>query len=155
MIVKDRLQQVLAATNTLTKTRVLIGIPESEDARDDGEIGNAALGHLHENGSPSQNIPARPFLVPGVKNAQPQITAQMKRAGIAAMNGNQAGVTAALNGAGLVAVNAVKAKVVNGPFVPLSPKTIEARIRKGRNGDKPLLDTTQMFKAITFILRKR
>ena len=152
---KDVAAKVFAATKLLTKTDVLVGIPASENARDDGPIGNAALGYLHDTGSPANNIPARPFMGPGIAEGKSEITRQFRKAGDAAMRGDKAGVLAGLTGAGIAAENAVKKKITEGPFVPLSEKTIKARQRRGRTGIKPLIDTGQLRRSITHVLRTR
>ncbi len=152
-VVKDNVKAFTALTKMLTRTAVLVGIPESANARDDGKIGNATIGYLNETGSPSQNIPPRPHLVPGVEEAKGAIVKQMERAGRAALDGNSAGITAAMNGAGLAAQNAVQAKITAGPFVPLADKTTAKRRAKGRTGTKPLLDTGECRRSITYVIR--
>jgi len=52
----------------VTEKAVTIGIHEDETARNDPDSGitNASLGAVHEFGSDAVNIPARPWLYPGV-----------------------------------------------------------------------------------------
>jgi hypothetical protein len=40
-------------------------------------------------------------------------------------------------------------------FAPLAAATLAARRRKGRTGTKPLIDTGQLRRAITYVLRRK
>lgn len=62
----DNAKAILDALRSLTKKDVLVGIPSEDSGRDDVPFGNAGIGYLNEYGSPEQNIPPRPHLVPGV-----------------------------------------------------------------------------------------
>jgi hypothetical protein len=150
-ITKDRVPALLKAVRDLTKQEVLVGIPAENAGRDDdAPINNAELGYIHEFGAPAANIPPRPFLVPGITGAESRFTPHMEAAAGAAIDGNEGRVSQGLNRAGIVAASAVKTKIDEGPFAPLSEVTIE---RKG--SDKPLLDTGQMRNAVTHVVRKK
>ena len=61
---------------------VLVGIPELDSKRKDDDekpepINNAALLAINEFGSPIQNIPARPVMSIGIRNAQEEIAETM------------------------------------------------------------------------------
>jgi hypothetical protein len=156
---------IVAAVESLAKKRVLVGIPADSDknTRASGPMTNAALGYIHENGAPSVNIPARPFLVPGVQNAQSAMTPHLEAAARAAVAGDEQKMLQALNAVGLVAQNAVKAKITDGPFEPLKPGTVARRMRtKARRRRKvvtasadahPLIDTGQLRNSITYVVR--
>jgi hypothetical protein len=139
-------QDRIAALNKLASTRVLIGIPSDDPARrltmaQEGAnmmrggtaghptITNAALGYIHEFGSPARNIPARPFLRNGVEDSQPKWENYMQQAATAAMEGKDDVMDKALNAAGETAVLAVKAKIVAGIPPPIKPATMAARAR--------------------------
>lgn len=150
-ITKDRVPAMLKAVRDLVKQEVLVGIPSENAGRDEGApINNAELGYLHEYGAPAANIPARPFLVPGVEGAESKFTPHLKAAAQAAISGEGGRVAQGLGRAGIVAATAVKRKIDEGPFAPLSEATIQ---RKG--SDKPLLDTGQMRNAVTSVVRKK
>lgn len=152
-ILVDKVNAVIEGIQKLALNRVLVGIPSDRTNRADGEITNAALGYIHENGAPEVGIPARPFLVPGVKDAQGTTIIGMRAATDAAFEGRPAEVTRQFNKVGLQAVNAVKARINAGPPPPLKPGTIAARKRRGRTGTKPLIDTGQLRNAITYVIR--
>lgn len=155
-ITKDRLPDLLKAIRDLTSKEVLVGIPDTAAGRDgDGPISNAEIGYLMETGSPSQNIPERPHLVPGVQVAREKIERRMKAGAEAALSGKSADIDATLTAVGITAENAVKAKITEGPFAALSPKTLAKRRAKGRTGEKPLIDTGQYRRTITHVVRKK
>lgn len=157
-IIVDRVKELKDSINSLASQRVFVGIPAAKAGREETEgkpINNATLGYIHEFGAPEANIPARPFLIPGVKNAQKETVVRLRQAGKAALEGRKADVDKALNAAGLGAQNSVRRKITEGPFVPLKPATLAARRRKGRKGTKPLIDTTQLRSAISYVIGKR
>lgn len=180
-IVKDDVAKIIKEITRLTGQQVLVGVPDSKTERDD-TMTNAALAYIHDNGSPAANIPPRPFMAPGIKNAEKPIAANMKKAVNAALDNDQRRVDAALNSAGLAASSSVREAVEDGDFVPLSPSTIANRYRqrgtKGqREGEKayqslidqgikpeqaqaqagihPLVNTGEMRNSITYVLRKK
>jgi hypothetical protein len=155
-ITKDRVPDLLKAIRELTSKEVLVGIPDTSAGRNDEDaISNAEIGYLMETGSPSQNIPERPHLVPGVQAAREKIEKRMKSGAEAALSGKSSDVDATLTAVGITAENAVKAKITDGPFVALSPKTLAKRRAKGRTGEKPLIDTGQYRRAITHVIRRK
>jgi hypothetical protein len=145
-ILTDNLAKVLASVAKIAKQSVLVGIPEGSD-RKDGEASNAAIAYWMEYGVPSQNIPARPFASTGIEDAKERITAQLSKGSKALMDGDLHKADQALNAAGLIAVNSIKNKITDGDFEPLKPATVK---RKG--SDKPLIDSSQMRNAITYLV---
>jgi hypothetical protein len=151
---RDRLKEVVEALSSLPERDVLVGIPEETTGRQaSGTITNAQLGYIHEFGAPEANIPARAFLMPGIRNAKNKVAGYFRRAGVEALNGNAAGVTRALNSAGLAAAASAQRKITAGPFEPLKPATLAARRRRGRTGTRPLIDTAQLRRSLTYVVR--
>ena len=158
---KDTIERVLAM---LRKSKVLVGIP-AEAGRDDGGPSNAVIGYLMEYGAPENNIPARPFLIPGVEGVEDKITKELVRgaqqATAVALHPSggferaSAEAEKALQRIGLTAQNAVRSRITEGPFAPLSPVTIKRRRAKGRTGDKPLVDTGQLRRSVTYVVKVR
>lgn len=127
---KDELAAVLQSIHSLVGKQVLVGIPEDKSDREDGApISNAEIGYIAENGAPGANVPARPWLAPGIQDAEPAISRDMEKAVNAAIDKKSAAVDAALNAAGLAGQSAAKAKIRSGDFAPLSPRTVAARYR--------------------------
>lgn len=130
---------VIKALNDLSKTSVLVGIPADAKSRTASEwlnmtkgvagITNAALGYMMETGSPAQNIPARPWLKPGVAESKSRWSPYLEQACQAALNGDTGVMERALNAAGNVAATAVKKKITAGIPPPIKPSTMAARAR--------------------------
>lgn len=151
----DNAQSILDALKTLVNKDVLVGIPESKDERDDGDIGNAAIGRINEDGSPLQNIPARPHLKPGVRSVEQDFMPHLKSAARKALEGDAEGAVTSLDRAGTVAANGVKRYITITGFTPLADTTIANRLRRGRTGNKPLIDTGEYRRSITHIVRDK
>jgi hypothetical protein len=126
------LREVVAA---LTKNDLLIGIPDDKDGRksEDGDIGNAGIGFVQENGEPENNLPKRPFLHPGFERAKPAIVEELKAGGTAAMT----------------------IIVKQEGFEPLADTTLYERARMGFSGTKALIRSAQLLNSITFVIRGR
>jgi len=150
-VTKDGTKKLFQSVNALTKKAVYVGIPEGENARPDGPVGNATIGYIHETGSPSQNIPARPWLEPGIAEGKDAIAKQFKRGAQLALAGKDVGP--ALHAAGLAGQSAAQNKITEGPFAPLSEKTLSARRRRGRTGTKPLIDTGELRRSVSYVVR--
>ncbi|WP_307744470.1 hypothetical protein [uncultured Pantoea sp.] len=151
----DKAQSILDALKTLADKDVLVGIPESKDERDDGDIGNAAIGYINENGSPALNIPARPHLKPGVRSVEQDYLPHLRAAAQKALEGNAEGAVTSLDRAGTVAANGVKRYITITGFTPLADATIANRLRRGRTGNKPLIDTGEYRRSITHVVRDK
>lgn len=167
----DNAAAVLASLKSIAAKDVLVGIPEDRSERDDVPFGNAGIGYINENGSPAQNIPARPHLVPGVRSVQDQTVPHLHAAAQAAMSGNTAAAEMELNRAGALAASGVKRYITTANFVPLAESTLAGRAARGRKGAaieltnraaggapdnsnaRPLIDTGQYRRAITYVVR--
>lgn len=173
----DRLPAVLKAMAGLVQQDVLVGVPASSvDRREPGQMNNATLAYIHDTGAPAANIPARPFMGPGIRAEQDEITDRLKKAAGAALDGNQARVQQQLTGAGVAGQSGVRGAINDGVPPPLATSTLKARLRqtqRGREGvrqelanraageapstdlAKPLVNTGQMRNAITYVVRSK
>lgn len=185
-ITKDKVNSVIGAITQLVGKQVLVGIPEAETARqDDGSNShptNAGLGYIHEFGSPRANIPARPFLIPGVRKATSSVMPHLRGACAAALDGKPDTADKELVSAGLIAESSAKREITTGDFVPLKPETVAWRfLQRGTKtrraseeryldlidqgvspadaqsaaGIRPLINTGQLRAAITSVVRKK
>jgi len=177
-VIIDKTLEVFEAILELAAHKVMVGIPSENADRHEGGITSAQLGYIHEFGAPEKNIPARPFLVPGVKSVQKEINEGFKKAGELAMDGKKESVMRQLHRIGLLAQNAVRKKISEGIPPPLAPSTIAGRIRrikgKKRRGKidaaiaagtpmskqggaegifTPLIITGQLMRAVTYVIR--
>ena len=108
--------------------------------------------YIREHGSPMMSIPPRPVLQPAIEDRKPEISMVLADAGRAALLNDVAVYEANLNKAGMVAASAAQGWFENpqNDWPPNSPRTIR---RKG--SDQPLVDTGEMRKAITYIVRDK
>lgn len=152
----DRLKEVLQSISGLVDKQVLVGIPDSAPERKDDEpLSNAAIGYIQETGSPANNLPARPFLVPGVASAEEKTVPQLQKAVEAALDGDLPRAEKRMASAGLAAQSSVRAKINSGIAPQLKASTLAARRRRGRTGTVPLIDTGQLRNSITYVIRKK
>jgi hypothetical protein len=150
-ITKDRLEEVQRAVLAADEFEVLVGFPEGGPARLHDTITNAELAYIHDRGAPAANIPARPFLEPGINNAIPIVDRIAKAAIRTALDtGNVAAIRQGLDRMGHAAVGEVQRKIATGPFVPLAPATIAAK-----GSSTPLIDTAQMRQAVSYEVRRK
>lgn len=157
-ITADHLQDVVKAIHRLTGQEILVGVPQANTARrndDNTSITNAEIGYIMETGSPAMNIPARPFLVPGVEAVQKDVTKQLEKAAHAALDSTQDQVERSFHAAGMVAQNGVRHQINDGDFQPLAEATLAARRARGRTGTKPLIDTGQLRNSVTYVIRDK
>lgn len=153
-VAKDIADRVLKNIAAIPKQRLLVGIPEEENARGE-EIGNAALGYIHEHGSPARNIPARPFLGPAMDEITPQAVAMLEMPTADALTKGVDVLARGYERAGLVCQAAVKKRIVSQQgFAPLKERTIAARQRRGYKGTKALIRTGQLLNSITYVVRE-
>lgn len=183
--VKSKVGVLTAALRGLAQKEVYVGIPaENATRKEAGDINNAELLYIHthgvrkkemrdamekdmakgmkyskahalylrEHGSPMLSVPPRPVLQPAIEANKDVIGKQISLASKAALQGKPAECEENLHKAGMVAASAAKGWFENpeNGWPPNSPKTIK---RKG--SDQPLIDTGEMRKAITYVVRNR
>jgi len=181
-ITRDTVNARVKAIQQITKTQVFVGIPEDKISRNNSDQAtNAQLGYIHEFGSPARNIPARPWLVPGIRSSARDYMPHLRGAAAAALDGKPDIALRELNAAGLIAAQSAKRMMASGNFVPLSPATIRQRqyargtksmrtsekqylalIRQGvspataqlATGIRPLINTRQLFNSVTYVLTR-
>ena len=174
------LQDVL---KELRESDILVGIPEQK-ASPRGKINDAELLYIHthgirkqsmrqemqramdggspyseayqlyiqEHGSPLWHSPPRPVLEPAIRDSKEEIAEQLSKAVVSLLDGNPVGCSAELQKAGMVAENAARGWFTNpkNGWPPNAPVTAE---QKG--SDKPLIDTGELRKSITHVVRRR
>lgn len=158
-VISDKSAKIAEALKEVSTTRVLAGIPAEKGLRqpEDGEpaeINNAALMYIHEFGAPEANIPPRPVIYPAIRSIQKQVVEMLRKIGKLALDGKPEQVQKGFHALGLLAQNALRERITEGPFIPLKPSTIAARRARGRRGTSPLIDTGQLRRALTYVIRK-
>ena len=152
----DRLKEIVTAIDALVKKEVLVGIPDgSPDRKDNEPISNAAIGYIQETGSPVNNIPARPFLVPGVADVQRQVADRLGAGAGAALDGDLEAAERQMGAAGMIASSSAKHKINSNIQPELKESTLEARRRRGVTRENTLVDTGSLRNAITYVIRKK
>ena len=180
----DRYQEVKRSLEELAKKDVLVGIPQEKSSRigDDG-ITNAELAYIHthgirrrsmreemkqnmdsgnlpystayqmylqSHGSPLWNSPPRPIIEPAIEHNKTEISELLQESLQAALDCRD--FLPALKKAGMKGQNVVRGWFVNplNDWPPNSPMTIKAK-----GSDKPLIDTGEMRKSITYVVRDK
>ena len=115
-MITDALPDLLRRLAAVAQRDVLVGVPAGE-ARDDGPS-NAEIGYQNEFGSPANNIPARPHLLPGVAAVQDKVAAKLTRAADAAASGRVSDAERHLHAAGLLAQNSVRRTLTTTAYRP-------------------------------------
>lgn len=157
----DNLAKVFAAVKELTEHDVLVGFPDNGSSREDengvpSQITNAMIAFIQEHGSPARNIPARPFMVPGVMSVKGRCESMLQQAALAALEGDRPKYLRILNQIGMIGVNAVQAAITRGEgWPPLAESTLAARRRRGVKRTHPLLDTGQLRQHVQFVVRRK
>lgn len=150
---RDNLAAFMRDVRDMAKRDVLVGIPGDGAERQKGDaMDNATLGYIHEFGAPAANIPARPFLIPGVASVNAQTSARLGRGMTAALGGDMAECDRQMHAAGLIAQNAVKARINSNIQPALSPRTLAARRARGRTGENTLVETGQLRNSVTYVV---
>ena len=191
-------EDLMGDLQAIAQYQVLVGVPEEKDTRKSSKMtpeewkmkqirkklkikepksspGNAMLAYVHDRGSDLQNIPARPFMKPGIALAQNRINTYFRLAAKAGIEGNFEEVKKNLHRAGLAGQNGIRNIIRIGlNFEPLKRATllrrtrmIDGKISPGRlrmwHGDKgkreelmaamqPLQDTGQLRNSITYVV---
>lgn len=156
-IKQDKFDQVATALKALASSRTYAGVPADKAGREETKgkpINNATLMFIHENGAPEVNIPARPVVHPAIADIQKDLIAEQKAGAKAAFDGNLGAVDRMFHRMGFLAQKAMRKRITDGPFVPLSPRTIAARRAMGFMGTRPLNVTGKLRQALTYVIRK-
>lgn len=149
----DTVRQFVRALKELEDLETLVGVPEEHDARDGSPASNALIAYVQNFGCPAKNIPARPFMEPGIKDKEEEIVNELHRAGEAVFDG--VSPKQGLQRVGLIAQQGIQNKIASNIPPKLKKSTIKARRRRGRTGTMTLQDTGQLRNAITYVVRKR
>jgi hypothetical protein len=106
--------------------------------------------YLHEHGSPLWSIPPRPVLEPAIASVKPKISEQFQKAYQAALDGKD--YLPYLNAAGMIGRDAAYNWFVDprNNWPPNAPSTI-----KEKGSERPLIDTGEMRRAITWVVEKK
>ncbi len=152
-LIVNKLPHVKVAFAQLSRKEVMVGVPREDAARKDdsedkGEMNNATLAYIHDNGSPAAHIPARPFMRPGIDAVKGQIVTRFRGAAKSAMSlrpGADPRITQTLMAVGLIAQASIRKTIGEGIPPPLAPSTVAQRFRSRgtksrRKGEEKYMD---------------
>lgn len=161
-VTTDNADAVLGALAKLSGMDVLVGIPEGNAAREDGQLNNAEIGYLQSTGATIEidgsvvTLPPRPFLDIGIEDTQERTSAHLKAAAELTLEGKAEGAERELERAGIIASDGAKRVISDGERLqPLSEKTLQARRAQGLPGEKPLWAHGYLLRSITYVVRKK
>lgn len=156
-VTADFTKDLQAMLKQFKTSSVLVGIPETSKSRDDDSgMTNAQLLAINNYGSPANNIPARPVLQVGLRNAQDKITDQFKLAAQTVLSRGQSALDTYYQRAGIIAADSVKKAINDQDFDGArgpAESTLAARMSKGFLGIKSLIVTGQLRNSITWVIK--
>lgn len=160
-VLTDKFKTVERALQTLLDYEIYVGIPEDRSARESAEINravtNAQLLFIHTNGSPINRIPPRPVIEPAIEANKEKIAIFMERAAQDVLDGDIQQAEVDMQKAGMAGQNAARAWFVderNG-WPPNSERTAARKRAKGSTDPRPLIDTGEMRKSITYFVSNK
>lgn len=133
----------------ISKRQVRVGW--FEESRYPDGTPTAYVATIQEFGSPSNGIPARPFMRPTVADKTTEWKSALAAGAHQVMNGNLT-VDQMLGQVGMLAAGNVAEMISRIDAPALSPATIAARAAKRKSpgvSTKPLIDTGLMFQSVT------
>lgn len=155
----DKFNRLMKAIDEMLHNEVYVGIADDTTEREADKMGitNAELLFIHTNGSPVNNIPPRPVIEPAISNDKERLADMMKKAAQLFMAGRDEEAIKQLQRVGMRGQNVSRQWFVdekNG-WPPNAPAVREAKIRKGSTDPKPLIDTGELRKSITYFVKTK
>ena len=185
-LIHNNLPKLRKAFAALRTSEVLVGVPQEKTERNDSNaktpINNATIAYLMDNGSPANNVPARPFMRPGIEAAKRKIVAEFGLTAKDVLHDPKIDPTRNFNKIGLNSCILNSGHNQQGIPPELKPATIAARRRargtKSRRkselaymkaiaagmepevaqsaaGITPLVNTGQLRNSITYTIRRK
>lgn len=152
-----------AKLKEVKSTDILVGIPAADSAVKDGNtVYLADIATINNFGSQAANIPARPFGSNLMENYGSEIKKFYTKEVGDSLKGKRP-MKQALNRIGFIASGFMKQNLSTGKWAPNAPITIfggwmsrggKSFFVKGKKSAKPLIDTGEMRRAITWVLKK-
>lgn len=170
------LEKFKQSLRRLAETEILVGVPATNASRPDaGGITNAAIGYIAEFGAPERNIPARPWLMPVIRDEQDKIGSDLGKVANLVLRGSPpAVIDRGLHAVGIRVVADIKGRITTGLEPPLADSTLYSRASRGDEGAawelawrrtgvadlngqlaKPYILTGNFLKSITYVLAGR
>ena len=145
-------KHLLKSIEAISKAEIKVGFfAHSQHETDKGTVPTASIAAVQELGSIKQSIPARPFLNPALDENRDENVRLMLDAAKDTLNGGN--LSASFEKIGGKLVGDVQTKITEITQPPLKQSTIKARARrhsKGIASDKPLVDTGEMLRSVSY-----
>lgn len=152
----DKASKLIKGINYTKDNYLLIGIPQKKTIREDEAITNAELLFIHTNGSPINNVPARPVIEPALEDDMERLTSMLKDFANEAIEGNFEEAQKQLEKTGMRAQNVCRNWFTNADnnWPENAPSVRERKIKKGSTEPRPLIDTGELRKSIIYVVVK-
>lgn len=160
-VLSDHFRDVERALKTLLDYEIYVGIPEDRIARETAELDrrvtNAQLLFIHTNGSPINKIPPRPVIEPAIEANRDKIACFMQASAKNVLDNDIQQAEINMQKAGMAGQNASRAWFLDARnnWPPNSPRTAARKIAKGSTDPRPLIDTGEMRKSITYFVNNK
>lgn len=156
----DKWQKLQEQLKYMVETEVLVGISDATTIREEEEtkeVTNAELLFIHTNGSPVNNIPPRPVIEPAIKEDRERLSSMMKKAAQLVFDGNKEEALSQLKRVGMRGQNVSRAWFVNpkNGWPPNSEMVAARKRAKGADNPRPLIDTGELRKSITYFIKTK
>ena len=156
-ITVDKVGQLKETHEFLRDNYILVGIPQKETTREGDSVTNAELLYIHTYGSKiNNNIPKRPVIEPAIRHSRDKLAEMLSQSFKYASEGDYVEAEKKLNLTGMKAQKVCREWFYdpeNG-WPPNSPATVARKIKKGSTEPRPLIDTDEMHKSITYVMVK-
>lgn len=152
----DKVGKLIKGINYTKDNYLLIGIPQKKTTRENEAITNAELLFIHTNGSPINNVPARPVIEPALEDDMERLTSMLKDFANEAIEGNFEEAQKQLERTGMRAQNVCRNWFTNADnnWPENAPSVRERKIKKGSTEPRPLIDTGELRKSIIYVVVK-
>ena len=152
----DKVSKMVKGINYTKDNYLLIGIPQKKTTRENEAITNAELLFIHTNGSPINNVPARPVIEPALEDDMERLTSMLKDFANEAIEGNFEEAQKQLERTGMRAQNVCRNWFTNADnnWPENAPSVRERKIKKGSTEPRPLIDTGELRKSIIYVVVK-
>lgn len=156
---QDNFNSKLAGLIWMKENEVYVGIPQNKTERKEqdekGPVTNAELLFIHTNGSPVNNIPPRPVIEPALENDKDRLNSMMKTAAQYAMKGEKEKAVKQLKLTGMRGQNVSRAWFTSpkNNWPPNSPSVKARKRKKGSTNPRPLIDTGELRRSITYFVK--
>lgn len=143
----------------IKENEVYVGIADDTTEREADKDGvtNAELLFIHTNGSPVNHIPPRPVIEPAIKKDSERLTKMMKQAAQYFFEGKRDQAIQQLQLVGMRGQNVSRKWFVDpeNNWPPNSPAVQRAKRKKGATNPRPLIDTGELRKSITYFVKTK